>query len=439
MRLRTIIRTNPGAWLLIPLTLLAVLYARGFVAGKLGDAYAPAVSSAGLAALGFIGPLCAALGAREAGRLRRARWWSAPHVRHPVAIVVQSQAPIIIAGSVALLAGAAVDLLTAGVTAPDPRPLVVGLAVVAAHTLAGAALGRWLPPAVAPPAALLASFAWMVLPRVLEPLWLRHLNGLSLELCCATWTDLAPGAILGSLAVAGGMIVGSLALLSARQFDWMVAAKGGLTLAAGLFVGVLLVAPLGTYPTVPRDQSSLECAGAETEPLVCLWPEHRDQLPVAAAAARRAIASWRAIGLSVPLTVREGSPDIATPGELRIAISSASQPANILEALAYGMLPPWPACAETSPFPGADAADYVRAWLLATAGMPPDELATRFPDPAPVDPALFPDAGGQPAPSVLSIITRVRALAAGRQLTWMTENLAALSTCNRAPEITPRG
>jgi len=40
---------------------------------------------------------------------------------------------------------------------------------------------------------------------------------------------------------------------------------------------------------------------------------------------------------------------------------------------------------------------------------------------------------------VLSIITRVRALAAGRQLTWMTENLAALSTCNRAPEITPRG
>ena len=103
------------------------------------------------------------------------------------------------------------------------------------------------------------------------------------------------------------------------------------------------------------------------------------------------------------------------------------------------MLPPWPACAETSRFPGADAAEYVRAWLLDTAGMPPDELARRFPDPAPVDPALFPDAGGPPAPSVMSIIARVRSLATSRQLAWMTANLAALSTCNRAPEITPGG
>lgn len=440
MRLRTIIRTNPGAWMLIPLSLLAVLYAAKFVTDGLVDAYAPAITAKGLASLGFVAPLCAALGAWEAGRLRRARWWDLPSVRHPAVIVAQAQAPIITAGVAAIVAGTALGLISSGVFVPDMRPLVVGVAVVTAHTLMGAALGRWMPVVVAAPTALLASFAFIVMLRALDPVWLRYLGGLSIELCCGTGDDLAPGAVFGPLAVAGGLIVASYALLAARRIEWRVALAAGLALSVGMSVGGLLVSTLGSYPTAPQDISALECSGRASDLVVCLWPEHRALRSQTETTARDAIDRWRRAGLEVPRVVSEGNLETRKAGELTFGIASASKPSQILEGLANGMLPPWSACANGGATAGSDTSEYVLAWLLATAGMAQGDLATRFPDIEPPDPALFPNTVGLPLPpSVMTVVNRVRSLPPDVQLAWVKRNLEALSNCDGAPEIMPPG
>lgn len=440
MRLRTIIRTNSGAWIAIPLALMAIFYAAKFVTSGLVDAYAPSITAKGLASLGFVAPLCAALGAWEAGRLRRARWWDLPAVRHPAAIIAQTQGPIVVAGVLAIMAGTALGLVSSGVLLPDVRPLVVGVTVVSAHTILGAALGRWLPVVIATPAALLSSFAFIVMLRALDPMWLRYLGGLSIELCCGTGDDLAPGAVFGPLAVAGGLIVASYVLLAARRVDWPVASAGGLALLAGLSVGGSLVSSLGSYPTVPRDIAALECSGRGTDLVVCLWPEHRALRSQTETTAREAIDRWRRAGLEVPRVVSEGNPDSRKAGELTFSIASASKPSQILEGLANGMLPSWSTCANGGATAGSDTREYVLAWLLATAGMAQDDLATRFPDIEPPDPALFPDTAGMSVPpSVLTVVQRVRSLPPEAQLVWVRRNLVALSNCDGEPEILPPG
>lgn len=439
MRFRTIIRTNSGAWIAIPLALMAVLYAAKFVTSGLVDAYAPDITSKGIASLGFVAPLCAALGAWEAGRLRRARWWDLPSVRHPAVIVALTQGPIVVAGVLAIVAATALGLVSSGVLLPDVRPLVVGVAVVTAHTLMGAALGRWLPVVIAAPAALLSSFAFIVMLRALDPMWLRYLGGLGIELCCGTGDDLAPGAVSGPLAAASGIIVASYVLLAARRIEWQVAVAAGLALAVGMTVGGSLVSTLGSYPTAPRDTSALECSGRGTDLVLCLWPEHRALRSQTETTAREAIDRWRRAGLEVPQTVSEGNPDTRTAGELTFGIRSASKPSHILEGLALGMLPPWSTCANGGTA-GSDTSEYVLAWLLATAGMAQGDLAARFPDFPPRDPALFPDTAGMPLqPSVMTVVQQVRSLPPDAQLAWVQRNLEALRNCDGAPETLPPG
>lgn len=422
MRIATLLRVSPAVWLALPLALLATLYVRTFQSGIRADPYPIAVTATAMATLGFVVPVCAALAAWEGGRLRRAEWWEPPHVRSRIAVVIWTVAPVVITGSIAVGAGVLVNLLGAGILVPDPQPLALGLTIITAHSLAGFAVGVRLPLVVAAPVALLASFAWMVFLRAIEPLWLRHLNGGAIELCCGRHSDLAPAAFWGALVVAIGLALTAGLLLARQSRSRAVLPMSFGPLAAALILGSVLVSGLGSEPTVARDRQHLVCSTDGGDLVVCVWPEHVERLEEVTAIARSAVAGWSSAGLSVPSRVAEGDREAAGPDSLAFGFSLASGPTDILYGLAYAMLPPFPACAETGPYLGGGALDYVHAWFAAVAGMSTDELSRRFPD------------QGRSPPIVPTVMT-VRAEPGDQQLRWLHENMAALRTCDQEPRL----
>lgn len=424
MRLRTILRVSPGAWLSLPMVLLSLLYVVMFQSRIRADPYPLAVTSTALATLGFIVPIVAALGAWEGGRLRRADWWALPHVRPRAAIAAWALAPIVATGVAAVSAGVLANLFAVDLLFPDPRPVAVAGVVLVAHALAGFSLGLAVPVVVAAPAALLTSFVWMVFLRAIEPIWLRHLNGGALELCCGRHEELAPAAVVGALTVALGLAASSITFLTlrrSRRRDLLVP----LPLLIGLVVGSMMVSSLGSQPTMARDRSALLCDSPSSSVTVCVWPEHVDRLQEVGSIAEKAARGWRAVGLQVPPTFAEGPPETTPAGVLPFGFSRASDPSDIVSGLAYAMLPAWPACADRGPYLGYDAFDYVHAWFATTGGMSDEEIERRFGD-----------LQARGAATIPVVLAKVRALPVEEQLAWVADNVAALEACDRPPRLT---
>lgn len=120
----------------------------------------------------------------------------------------------------------------------------------------------------------------------------------------------------------------------------------------GFLTGALVVHHLGPDPITPRT-SPVVCAGTSLR--VCVWPEHRGQLATYLQVATTATRRWRAVGLHPPTRYSERDADAST-GSARIGFSTESTPADMLSDLTIAVLPPTPACAETGPFLGAEAA-----------------------------------------------------------------------------------
>ena len=297
-------------------------------------------------------------------------------------------------------------LFRSGLITPDLRPFVIVLAVTVAHSATGFAFGLRLPMPIAVPGALLGSFLWMVMLRGLDPRWLMLLNGETTELCCGRDTDLAPAAIWGPVIVAIGATLASGALIAVPRSGAKVTAGAIGVLALGLSVGAFLVMPLGADPNVPRDAGALVCMTTLDGVRACVWPEHEPRLDEVAAIASEALRAWRSAGLDVPSLITEGQ----NPADrsLRIGFALESTSVDILDGLAYAMVPPWPACADRRRYPGGLARPYLEAWLAAVAGMGERELASRW--------------GGEPGsagvPSVLGLLGLVRARPMASQLAW---------------------
>ncbi len=425
MRLRTILRVSPGAWLSVPLVLLALIYVATFQSRIRADPYPVAVTSTALATLGFIVPIVAALGAWEGGRLRRSDWWALPHVRSRTAIAALALAPAVVAGVVAASAGMLANLYAVDLLLPDPRPVAVAVVVVVAHALAGFSLGLAVPVVVAAPVALLTSFVWMVFLRAIEPIWLRHLNGGALELCCGRHEELAPAAVVGAVVVALGLMGASIAFLTRYRFRRRDVLVPLVPLLVGLVAGSVIVSGLGSQPTVARDQSNLVCAPPSSSVTVCVWPEHADRLQEVSSIAEKAAQGWRAVGLRVSPRFAEGLPEATPPGTLAFGFSRESDTNDILSGFAYAMLPTWPACADRGPYLGYDAFDYVHAWFAMTGGMSDEEIERRFGD-----------LQARGAATIPAVLGKVRALPAEGQLDWVADNVAALQVCDQPPRLT---
>jgi hypothetical protein len=186
---------------------------------------------------------------------------------------------------------------------------------------------------------------------------------------------------------------------------------------------MILAVPLGADPNVARDPAALVCTTTRTDVRVCVWPEHRGRLADVAEISADAIANWRNAGIDVPSIVTEGI--LGPAGSVRIGFTLASRSSDILADLAYGMLPAWPACADTERYPAGFAQPYLEAWFAATAGMSSEDLASRWGE----------DPGADGIAPVLDLVTRVRAARPSVQRDWVERNRAAMTACNAEPRL----
>lgn len=423
MRLRTVLRVQPAVWLGLPLIVLSAIYALGYQPAT-EDPYGVSLTAAGTVTLGFVAPVCAALAAWEGGRLRRADWWSLPHVRPLAAVAGALLAPVIVAGLLAVLAAIIVEFAKSSLLAiPDLRLVLLSLLVITGHAMVGFAVGLRVPVVVAAPSVLVASYLWMAFPRAMEPLWLRHLNG-SLSSCCLPQDDLALSALVAAMLVALGMALAG-AVLIAQHGRWRNLVIGIGVLVASFGLASPLVADLGPDPVVARNADELVCreSGGMT---VCVWPEHAERLDEVVGIATRAVERWRAVGLSVPSKYSEARVTDADAETSGFGFSRQSSQADILHTLAYGLLPALPTCAETGAYPGFDARDPIHAWYDATGGMSKADLEQRFP------PSGVP---GDPSP--LEILNLLTAATPEARAAWLADNLAAAASCDRQPQLLP--
>lgn len=422
MPVRSVLRVNVGSLLALPMILLAMLYSLKY-GPSTSDPYAVALSAAGTVTIAFVAPICAALGAWEGARFRRAGWWSLPHVRSRAVIAASSAAPVIVAGSIAVAAASELQLVRAGLFVPDVRLLALTIVVIAAHTLLGFAAGLWAPVVVAAPAALVVSFLWMAFPAAMDPLWLRHLNG-SLSTCCMVQQDLALSAVAAAALVASGMIAAALVLIVQQAWHRGRAVISILPILVAFVAGSVIASPLGPDPAVARAAAALVCSTDPTGVEVCVWPEHARRLDEVRRVAVRAVTKWDAAGIPAPRRFSELEP--ANAADPAFGFSLRSTEADIISALAYSLLPPWPSCAETGPYPSAWARDQLYAWFAATAGMSEPELVLRFDVPAPP---------GEQSPIAVARALRSRPLA--DQRLWALSNLEAARGCQAAPLDVP--
>lgn len=270
-----------GAWWLLPVMLAASLVAASQLAVPAFSqpvSAAARVSESGPLVYGFAGAAAAIAAARlrASGRLER------PHRRSMLHVLAEPILAVVGLGMLVICAAVLWAQTRSGIVGwPGWGVLLVSTAVLVSVVAWGVALGRWLRAWLAAPLALVGTYLILGIPAAMEPLWLRHLFGVS-GACCVVDASLSTHVVAGSTVVAAGATVAALTLTlsgPARE-RWPVRASVGipiavLVLATGLGGGVLLVKDLGFDPVSAR-AGSPHCqpvgAGGST---VCVWPEHR--------------------------------------------------------------------------------------------------------------------------------------------------------------------
>mgnify|MGYP001508400920 FL=1 len=295
MRFTTRLRTAPGIWLA---PLIAVVFIMVDQNASSGSYWLPLVVG-DTARVMVANGLCAFAGALEGRRLKtvaltsnRVRaWWR------------------ILLGPVVASASVTTVLTVIFVSRHGFASHPLGWAVLGATllsvwswTIAGVALGLWLPVAVAAPLALAVPVAWMIFPPGMSIYWLRHLTVTWLS-CCTITQTLNPVVITGTLAVQLGLLAGGVIVASARVARHgrrLSLCLGVLALSMGFVAGAVQVGHLDAFPTIARE-TVVRCRAVEgTGVQVCLLPEHESERSMLDSAAKRVFPMWRRAGIDLP-------------------------------------------------------------------------------------------------------------------------------------------
>lgn len=295
MRFTTRLRTAPGIWLA---PLIAVVFIMVDQNASSGSYWLPLVVG-DTARVMVANGLCAFAGALEGRRLKtvaltsnRVRaWWR------------------ILLGPVVASASVTTVLTVIFVARHGFASHPLGWAVLGATllsvwswTIAGVALGLWLPVAVAAPLALAVPVAWMIFPPGMSIYWLRHLTVTWLS-CCTITQTLNPVVITGTLAVQLGLLAGGVIVASARVARHgrrLSLCLGVLALSMGFVAGAVQVGHLDAFPTIARE-TVVRCRAVEgTGVQVCLLPEHESERSMLDSAAKRVFPMWRRAGIDLP-------------------------------------------------------------------------------------------------------------------------------------------
>ncbi|WP_434743133.1 DUF7224 domain-containing protein [Micromonospora sp. SH-82] len=404
-------RGRAEPYLLVPLVALVVLQGAQVVDTATPGYWAAAVAKANLM-LFIVVPICAVSAAWEGSRHRGGRIETLAVARPVWQVVLVALAPTVALGLVGITAALAATAPAAQGAPGHPYPwlILVYVLVLVGHTVVGYGLGRWLPPALALPAGLAGSYVWLAYPGAIEPLWIRHLNGLSFEGCCAIDQAPAVRAMLATGLFAVGLVVGTLiALLDTRR----TRIAGAATFAALLGLAVTAALPLGASSGAPRPGAP-RCTDAD--PVLCLWPEQERVRPVVHPALSSAYDRLVAVGLPLPTVVTAA--DVTRPDAVFVALPPGAVGRDAVLSLVSSLVPDTvPDCALRGEWPGADSRAALAVWMALVAGVPAAEL-------------------GAP-PELVDLGIRVRRLDDGQQLAWYRANLPPLADCTTRPRLDP--
>ena len=294
MRFTTRLRTAPGIWLA---PVIAVVFIMVDQNASSGSYWLPLVVG-DTARVMVANGLCAFAGALEGRRLKTVALTS-NRVRAWWRILL---GPVVASASVTTVL-AVIFMARHGFASHPLGWAVLGVTLLSvwSWTIAGVALGLWLPVAVAAPLALAVPVAWMIFPPGMSIYWLRHLTGTWLS-CCTITQTLNPVVITGTLAVqlllAGGVIVASARV--ARHGRRLSLCMGVLALVTGFVAGAVQVGHLDAFPTIARE-TVVRCRAVEgTGVQVCLLPEHESERSMLDSAAKRVFPMWRRAGIDLP-------------------------------------------------------------------------------------------------------------------------------------------
>lgn len=361
----SLVRWRPGHLILLapPLAVLASLIGLSDIPIRVPERYVLGLSAEALSAVFLVAPVSAALAAWEGGRFRRARWHTWPHARPMFIVAVRALSPVMAVALLALGAALAVRFVRSDVVAfPDLLLLAKTAAIVVSHVLFGFAIGLNLPTTIAAPAVLIVDYAWMVLPVSLQPIWLRHLNGTWIS-CCAVYVDVAPQAWAAAVLVAVAIALAGLALMTFRSTVVRLSSVVAPLAVAGLIASAL-VSSLGPDPVQPRSSAALVCA--DSQPRVCVWPEHGDRLATVAPLIVRAVSAWHAAGFPTAAEYTEQR-DVTAADAVPFGFAPRSRDVDVVAGLT-GKFVPLIRC-NPGGAPLHDPRDYARAWLLGVASL----------------------------------------------------------------------
>ena len=295
MRFTTRLRTAPGIWLA---PLIAVVFIMVDQNASSGSYWLPLVVG-DTARVMVANGLCAFAGALEGRRLKTVALTS-NRVRAWWRILL---GPVVASASVTTVL-AVIFMARHGFASHPLGWAVLGVTLLSvwSWTIAGVALGLWLPVAVAAPLALAVPVAWMIFPPGMSIYWLRHLTGTWLS-CCTITQTLNPVVITGTLAVQLGLLAGGVIVASARVARHgrrLSLCLGVLALSMGFVAGAVQVGHLDAFPTIARE-TVVRCRAVEgTGVQVCLLPEHESERSMLDSTVKRVFPMWRRAGIDLP-------------------------------------------------------------------------------------------------------------------------------------------
>jgi hypothetical protein len=423
IRVPTILRSAPAAWLAVPICLLAGYYVTLLFPA---DGYALDATAKATAVLPFVGAFSAACAAWEGSRLRRGHVWNSPNARSRIEVAAWCIGPALLVGFLAVSVAILHQLVRSDAGLPDARVLAIAAFDLIAYSTAGFSLGILLPFALAGPLIVVSVIIWLAFVPAMDPVWLRHLTGMYRD-CCGLSEDLAPQVLVASAIVDGGIFAGALFLVASRR-------RAGRRLAAALAVvvtscviGTTFVSGMTYAPVEPRNLALLECD--DRRPItMCTWPEHRERRAELAEIAAGVYQRWHSAGIDAPQTFSEASAQSITKDTLVFLINGRTDDSDsIIGAFSTGNLPSFPGCPGGGT--GAVAFQYLEAWYAHVGGMTPAIWRETYETPM------------DPFPAVSTVIGQLDSATVESRRDWVTRAEQVSQQCEEWPpdliQVTP--
>lgn len=282
----------------------ALICAFTYIDDLSGEGWSVAIASARTEVIVFLTPVVAIASAWEGLRIKSTAAIKLPQSRSRAKILLFSWGitliiPLTIMVLWMVIGGGMVSTIF----------VLSSVLTLATWSAIGFALGIAAPIAFSLPLAFVVPLFWVLVPRALNPLWLRHINGYWAVSCCGTGEVLNLRSWWAATALNLGLFIGALGFIffiyRATNLRILL---GVLPIALlGSITGIALVSSQGVRAEQPRtDARVCRIIGGRE---FCLWPEHTNQFSNLEKLAPTMLKKFEDVGLKIPQKFDEGIED----------------------------------------------------------------------------------------------------------------------------------